>query len=513
MHKSQIFFYLLISFLSGIFVASVFSARGGSASGGEVGQVFIYIGFIVAIGFIAVFGYQKSFNQKGLLAGFLLVAFLFGIARFNSANLKQDALDVFVGLEAGGKGVEVVVNGYVDDELIIKENKVEVVLRAKEIVTGGRVIKINDKILATIPGFPLFTYGDAVTVRGSLQKPENFGEFDYVAYLKTKDIRSIMFYPTIESGEWNVEGGNSGFFEKTKISLYRKIFAVKNRFQESINSSIPEPGASYISAILLGNRQNVPDNIRENFNRTSTSHILAISGMHVSIIAASLLSLLVYFFRRRTAFWISVCLIVFFAILTGGSSSVIRASVMGLIVLFAAGYGRLYNARNSITLAGAAMVYFNPLVLRFNVGFQLSFLAVLGLIYFAPILKEGLFKMPEVFGIKEVGIMTISAQLFVLPLLLNQFNVFSTVSLPANILVLPFVPAAMLFGWSRRTTFCPARPAFRLFCLGGYVLSVESYRTLCFNEFFFLRRLYSLADDGGCLRTLVCLDSEIGKTN
>src|SRR3989344_5764920 len=131
MHKSQIFFYLLISFLSGIFVASVFSARGGSASGGEVGQVFIYIGFIVAIGFIAVFGYQKSFNQKGLLAGFLLVAFLFGIARFNSANLKQDALDVFVGLEAGGKGVEGVVNGYVDDEPIDRGNRQEIVLRVK----------------------------------------------------------------------------------------------------------------------------------------------------------------------------------------------------------------------------------------------------------------------------------------------------------------------------------------------------------------------------------------------
>src|SRR3989344_1317062 len=91
MHKSQIFFYLLVSFLLGIFIASIF----------EVGQVFIYVGFIVAIGFIAIFGYQKSFNQKGLLAGFLLATFLFGIARFNSANLRQDALDVFIDLKAG----------------------------------------------------------------------------------------------------------------------------------------------------------------------------------------------------------------------------------------------------------------------------------------------------------------------------------------------------------------------------------------------------------------------------
>src|SRR3989344_1709435 len=105
MHKSQVFFYLLASFLIGIFFASVF----------KIGQPLIYSGLIIAVGLIAVFGYQKSFNGTGLLTGFLLTAFLFGIVRFNSANFGQDRLDAFTDLKAGSKGVEVVVNGYVDD--------------------------------------------------------------------------------------------------------------------------------------------------------------------------------------------------------------------------------------------------------------------------------------------------------------------------------------------------------------------------------------------------------------
>src|SRR3989338_3535807 len=102
-------------------------------------QVFFYVGLIAAVGFIAIFGYQKSFNKKGLLVGFLLTAFLFGVVRFNSANLRQDTLDVFVDLKAGGKGVEVIVNGFVYYETIVKGNKAEIVLRAKELVARDKI--------------------------------------------------------------------------------------------------------------------------------------------------------------------------------------------------------------------------------------------------------------------------------------------------------------------------------------------------------------------------------------
>jgi len=447
MHKSQIFFYLLVSFLSGIFGASVFSARGGSASGGDVGQVFIYVGLIAAIGLIAVFGYQKSFNQKGLLAGFLLAAFLFGVARFNSANLRQDALDVFVDLKAGEKGVEITVNGYVDDEIVVKGNRSEIVLRAKELVAGDRTVRVDDRIMITANSFPKFNYGDTVSATGALQKPQNLTDFDYVTYLKKEGIRTTMFYPTIGNEKWEMESGTAGFFEKTKVGLYKKIFLIKKSFESAVSKSVSEPNAAFINGILLGSRQNISDELKEAFNETGTTHILAISGYNIMIISWAVLTGLVYFFRRRTAFWISVAVIILFTILTGASASVVRASVMGLLILFANGYGRLYNPKNSIILAGAAMVWFNPLVFVFDIGFQLSFVAVLGLMYLYPKIDNKLKKMPKFGNLKEIFLMTLSAQIAVAPLLIYYFKNFSIVSLPTNVLILPFIPAAMFVGF------------------------------------------------------------------
>ena len=140
-------------------------------------------------------------------------------------------------------------------------------------------------------------------------------------------------------------------------------------------------------------------------------------------------------------------IIIIFTIMTGASASVVRASIMGLVLLFANGYGRLYDSRNSLLLAGAVMIYQNPLILRFDVGFQLSFLAVMGLLYIYPFLNNKFHKIPELWKLKELTLMTISAQIAVAPSLIYYFNQFSFLSLPANILILPLVPFAMLIGF------------------------------------------------------------------
>src|SRR3989338_391034 len=443
MHKSQIFFWLLLSFLSGIFVASIFSARGGSASGEDVGPAFIYTGLITAIGLIGGFGYDKSFNGKLILAGVLGVAFLFGVIRFNSANFDQGRLDVFTGREAGEKGVEVVVNGFVDDETVVKGNRSEMILRAKELVAGDRTVRVDDRIMITANRFPKFDYGDAVSATGALRKPTNLGEFDYVAYLKKEGIRTTMFYPDVVE----YPGFELGWSEKLKINVYKAIFSAKRSFESAVSKSVSEPNASFINGILLGSRQNIPDDLREAFNRTGTTHILAIYGYNIMIISWAVLSGLIWFFKRRTAFWISVGIIVLFVILTGASASVVRAAMMGLLLSFANGYGRLYDQKNSIILAGGVMVYHNPFVLVFDIGFQLSFAAVLGLIYLYPYVDSKLYKVPRLGDFKELFLMTLSAQIAVAPLLVYYFKNFSIVSLPANILILPFVPVSMSVGF------------------------------------------------------------------
>ena len=347
MHKSQIFFWFLVSFLLGIFIASVFN----------VGQTLIYIGLIASIGLIGIFGYNRSFNSKLLLAGFFGVAFLFGIARFNSANFDQDRLDAFTDLKAGNKGIEVIVNGYVDDEPADRGDRQEILLRAKELVAGDRTVPLDDRILLTVNNFPKFNYGDVISVKGDLRKPENLTpstgsgqvDFDYVTYLKKKDIRTTMFYPEIsglDERDGTLIHKSMGFFENKKINLYPKIFLIKARFESAVDKSVPEPNAAFINGILLGSRQDIPDNLKEAFNETGTTHILAISGYNIMIISWAVLTGLVYFFRRRIAFWMSVIIIVLFVILTGASASVARAAAMGLLLVFANGCGRLYNPKN-----------------------------------------------------------------------------------------------------------------------------------------------------------------------
>jgi competence protein ComEC len=232
------------------------------------------------------------------------------------------------------------------------------------------------------------------------------------------------------------------------VAVYRPLLKVKHSFEHALQQSLAEPVASYIDGVLLGSRQNIPANIQDAFQKTSTTHILAISGYNIAVIAESLLAVAVVFTKRRNAFWISTVVIILFTILTGASASVVRAAVMGLLLLAANGYGRLYDPRNSILCAAAVMVLINPLALRFDVGFQLSFLAVLGMIYLYPILERRLQRVPEAGGLKETILMAVAAQLAVAPILAYTFHSFSIVSLPTNLIVLPLMPYVMLFGFA-----------------------------------------------------------------
>ena len=228
LHKSQVFFWLLVSFLSGIFAASVFN----------VSQVFTYIGLIAAIGLIGIFGYNKNYNGKLFLAGFVGIAFLFGVVKFNPANFNNNRLDFFTDLKASDKNIEVVVNGYIEDEPVNRGNRQEFVLRAKQVIASDKIVGVNDKILVTTGSFPKFVYGDFVSTRGVLKRPENFGEFDYVTYLKKEDVKTTMFYPKISGPDGYYDSliyHNMGKLEKVKINLYQRIFALKDKFEDTID--------------------------------------------------------------------------------------------------------------------------------------------------------------------------------------------------------------------------------------------------------------------------------------
>ncbi|MEK7217468.1 MAG: ComEC/Rec2 family competence protein [Patescibacteria group bacterium] len=446
MHKAQVFGYLLVSFLTGIFVGAWFE----NAYSATV--VFVLIGTIA----VTVSAYEKTFaetkkaqrnRQVGIVIGACVLILALGVFRYGQANLNQSVLTEFVRSTGSGqatKGIPVITRGFVDNEMSVKDDKAQLIFHVIELEVPGRVIMVDERTLIFLKAYPTYQIGDLLSVQGALQLPDNFApDFDYVQYLKNKDIRTTISYPKI-SFESTIR---LSWPQQLKIGIYKKIFAVKDRFQSSVARSLPAPYSAYINGILLGTRQDIPADLTDAFNKTSTTHILAISGYNITIIADALLGALVFFMRRRRAFWVSVAVIILFTIMTGAGASVVRAAIMGLLLLFANGYGRMYDPKNSILLAAGVMIFLDPLALRFDVGFQLSFLAVLGLMYIGPILKEKFKKIPERFKLKETVLMSISAQIMVAPLLAYIFHTFSLVSIPANLLVLPLMPYTMLFGF------------------------------------------------------------------
>ena len=466
LHKSEILFFLLLAFSGGIFMASF----------APVSYSFILVLIIISIGIIGISAYHKTFSRAGILTGALLLVFALGIVRFNYVSLSKNILSQFSDIEAGGllrhglgeasRGVAVILKGYVDDEPVYQNGRAQFVFRVKQIIVPDKIIEVDERTQIFANVFPKYQYGDFLEINGALKTPQNFDPvrsrgtlralaasygIDYVNYLKKEGVATTMSFPKIKTSKT----AGLGLFEKMKLGFYKKIFIVKDKFELAVSRSLAEPNASFINGILLGSRQEIPDKLKEAFNKTGTSHILAVSGYNITIIAEAVLWALVWFFKRRKAFWLSAGLIILFSVLTGASASVVRAAIMGLLLLFASGYGRLSDAKNSIVLAGAAMVFLSPMILAFDVGFQLSFMAVLGLAYVYPLLNYKTEKISKIAGqigefvksLKEIILMTLSAQFFVFPLLIYYFKNLSLVSVVANVLVLPFVPAAMLLGF------------------------------------------------------------------
>ncbi len=437
MHRAQIFGYFLTAFLLGVFAGSFVADP----------NRFLVTLIVVGAGLLLGLGYRD--RMRGIFVGGCVLCAAVGVFRFGQANLDHSVLTTFAHVQVGGKGVPVQLLGYIDREpTTTSSGNASLAFRVKQLSVPGKEFDTNELTLITVRPYPEYRFGELLAVKGSLELPDNFApDFDYISYLKNRGIRTTMLFPDIASSS----AVPLSVGDRLKLSWYKNIFAVKGRFEQAVASSLSEPFSSYINGILVGGKQNLPDDVTEAFNKTGTTHVLAISGYNITIIAETLLMVLVFFMRRRKAFYVATVLIILFTIMTGAGASVVRAAVMGIMLLVANGYGRLYDPKNAILTAAAVMVWINPLALRYDIGFQLSFLAVIGIMYVYPLLEHAARHWKPrhqiVEGLKETLLMTISAQVTVAPLLIYYFKQFSLVSLPANVLVLPLMPFTMLFGF------------------------------------------------------------------
>ncbi|MBN2306559.1 ComEC/Rec2 family competence protein [Candidatus Peregrinibacteria bacterium] len=294
---------------------------------------------------------------------------------------------------------------------------------------------LQGDILISLNKYPQYSYGDRIRLYGELRAPGEFDGFDYGAYLSRFGIYSVMYHPSIEV----LESSQGNFF-------WHGMSFLQSKFMERINRLFPEPHASFEAGLLVGARKGIPEDLMNKFNITGLTHIIAISGYNITIIIVFVMWMLGSL-PRRLGFAVACAAIVLFTLFVGASPAVTRASIMGILGLIALNYGRQNNISLTILWSAALMVAWNPKILLHDVGFQLSFAAVMGLIYVAPHFEKYSKKLPQAFGVREAITMTLAAQVMALPIIVYNFERLSLIAPLANVLVVFAIPPAMLFGF------------------------------------------------------------------
>jgi len=285
--------------------------------------------------------------------------------------------------------------------------------------------------------YPRYSYGDRLQLVGcQLEAPEPVEDFAYDKYLARYSVFSICSGAKIE--KIGIDGGNA---------LFRGILWLKEAVAGRINTLWHEPYASFMAGLLYGYRGGLGQ-LNELFSRTGVTHIVAISGYNITLIATLLITFCISLaIPRKKAFWIVVFGIIVFLIFAGLSASVVRAGIMGILVLIAKQMGRTSRIGNVLMFTAVIMTLQNPFVLIYDAGFQLSFLSTVGLVYLSPKIETWFSCVPKVLGLQESIVATLSATIITLPLILFQFGRLSLVSLPVNMIILWIIPFIMMIGF------------------------------------------------------------------
>jgi competence protein ComEC len=301
------------------------------------------------------------------------------------------------------------------------------------------------KVLVQAPAGSSFAYGDRVRFRGELQTPFESAEFSYREHLARKEIHSVMPYAQVMLLEPNQ--GNP-----VKAWIYR----LQEKGYTLLQVLFPSPESALLSGILLGRDQGLSPALQEAFRRTGTTHIIAISGFNMAILAGLFSGIFTRLLGRKWGAITAVVGITGYTILVGAEAAVVRAAIMGILGVLGGMFGRRQNGINSLGLAALVMMVLSPFVI-WDIGFQLSIAATLGLVLYAQPMEEKFVnwaanRMPEERAEKLAGpigeffLFTLAAQVMTLPIIAYHFRGISWLALFANPLILPPQALVMILG-------------------------------------------------------------------
>lgn len=285
-------------------------------------------------------------------------------------------------------------------------------------------LESNQRATVVLPLLPQVNYGDNVRISGIINR----------RVLLNKRVVMTIYYPNIEA------------VEKSQNVLLALASIIRQKITAIFHKSLPSPASNLLLGIVFGIKEDLPKDFFANLRATGVLHVIAASGMNITMIGGFLSSVFGLLFRRQIALFLAIGGILFYSLLSGLEPSIVRAAIMGSLAFGAQIFGRQYFAAYALLLSAYGMVMYSPQLL-FDIGFQLSFSATCGLMYIGPMLTF----VPKKLLIREDITTTIAAQIATMPILLTNFGVYSVISLVVNSLVLWTVPMLMIIGGAGAT--------------------------------------------------------------
>ncbi|HTY81616.1 MAG TPA: DNA internalization-related competence protein ComEC/Rec2 [Dehalococcoidales bacterium] len=337
--------------------------------------------------------------------------------------------------------------GIISGDPDVRDTSARLTVSAQSLKLESGWQPVSGKIMVLVPRYPAYSYGDALDIEGKLETPSSVDDFDYRGYLAHQGIYSTLYYPAI-----TVEAKNKG------LAPLSWIYSLRGALSKALAQALPEPQASLAQGILLGERANIPADLQQDFSVSGTTHLLAISGMNIGIMAGVLLAVGLWLFKRRhyLYIWLTLAVIWFYAIISGLNAPVLRGAFMASIFLMGEGLGRQRSGMIALLLAAAVMAGANPYVLG-DASFQLSFLAMAGLCFIYPIIQENAKKLTDRMGengfwagltnmLLEAFGVTFAAVIAVWPVIAYYFGYVSLVGPIATFLLSPALAIIIVLG-------------------------------------------------------------------
>jgi len=463
--------YVVIPFCAGIALSRFFPL--GFARGENIPLVYPVISsaFFITLSFLSIsrarlnVPYLSTVNRKIFShVSLYLTVFFLGIAWYqNSIMLPADHISRYV----QDKPQKVLVRGAVADDPLTSpalygKKKTMFTLKAEAIGrraglnlpygwcnTNGlvKVSAYSDK------GMPV-SFGDELVMEGLLSKPhslKNPGVFDYEEYLAVKDIYAVL---KVKEDFLIQKISNSNSRAPLRVpyrawaNVQKTAYKLRHAIRDLFDRHLPDAYSGFMKAILIGDRTGLDDNLKDDFVKTGTVHILAISGLHIGLIAAIFLSAFgIARLPKKMNLASTSVLLVFYSFVAGSSPPIIRAVIIFVILTIGYFIERDADILNSLSCAALLILMWNPKEL-FDPSFQLSFVSVAGIIIFAPridsvfkvgaIKKNSAAKRAKVYILRCVSV-SIAAWLGTWPFIAAYFNIISPISIIANLIIIPLL--------------------------------------------------------------------------